>query len=308
MSFESITIPNQEGSNLCLYKWSPKDNVKKIGVVQIAHGMAEWAGRYDNFAERLVDAGYIVYANDHRGHGKTAKNIDDIGFLGKDGFNGMVRDLKVVHDLIQKENPDLPVFLFGHSMGSFLAQSYASQYGDALKGIILSGSNGELGYILNVGIIIARLQVFLFGEKAKSRLLNRVTFGFYNKPFKPYRTPFDWLSRDTAEVDKYMDDAFCGSIFTSSFYYDFLKGLKALYEDSKINLIPKNLPVYILSGSMDPVGEFGKGVTRLAQQYRHYGLTDVTLKLYEDARHEILNEINKDEVINDILRWLDSKV
>jgi alpha-beta hydrolase superfamily lysophospholipase len=308
MSFENMTISNQKGINLQLYKWSPKGNVKKIGVVQIAHGMAEWAGRYDNFAERLVDAGYIVYANDHRGHGKTAKNVDDIGFLGKDGFNGMVRDLKVVQGLIQDENPDLPLFLFGHSMGSFLAQSFASQYGDTLKGIILSGSNGKLGNILHLGIIIAKLQVFLFGEKAKSRLLNKTTFGFYNKPFKPCRTPFDWLSRDTAEVDKYMDDIYCGGIFTSSFFYDFFKGLKTLYDDSKINLIPKNLPVYILSGSMDPVGEFGKGVTRLAQLYRRHGLTDVTLKLYKDARHEILNEINKDEVINDILQWLISKV
>ncbi|MGI6571516.1 MAG: lysophospholipase [Caldicoprobacterales bacterium] len=307
MNFETSTVPNQDGDELYLYKWVPPEGKSIIGVVQIAHGMAEWAGRYDEFAERITDAGYLVYANDHRGHGNTAKDADSIGFSGKDSFNGMVRDLKLVNDIIREENPELPVFLFGHSMGSFLSQSFISQYGNALKGVILSGSNGKQSPALNVGVIIAWLQVLTLGERAKSRFINSITFGSYNKPFKPNRTSFDWLSRDMKEVDKYIADPFCGSIFTTGFYYDFFKGLRKLYDSNKIDCIPKSLPVYIISGSMDPVGGMGKGVTRLAQLYRRHGMTDVSLKLYEGARHELLNEINKDQVIDDILRWLNKK-
>jgi alpha-beta hydrolase superfamily lysophospholipase len=307
MNYESRTIYNKDGDKLFLYKWSPKESNKRMGIVQIAHGMAEWAGRYSEFAEKLTSAGYLVYANDHRGHGKTAEDTDSIGFLGRDGFNGMVKDLKAVDEVIRKENPELPVFLFGHSMGSFLAQNYISQYGNILKGVILSGSNGKQNLALNLGIIIARLQVLMLGEKAKSKLLNKISFGTYNRHFKPNRTSFDWLSRDAKEVDKYIADPYCGGIFTTSFYYDFFKGLNKLYDSDKIHSIPKALPVLIISGNMDPVGEMGKGVTRLAQLYRQHGLTDVTLKLYENARHELLNEINKDQVINDILDWLNKK-
>lgn len=308
MNYESRTIFNQELDKLCLYKWAPQESEKRIGIVQIAHGMAEWAGRYYEFAERLSAAGYLVYANDHRGHGNTSKDIKSIGFSGEDGFNGMVSDLKVVYDVIRKENPNLPIFLFGHSMGSFLGQSFISRYGNELKGVILSGSNGKQGIALNLGIMIAKLQVLMIGERAKSKMLNKISFGSYNKFFKPNRTSFDWLSRDTKEVDKYIADPYCGGIFTTSFYYDFFKSLSTLYDSEKIEVIPKDLPVYIISGSMDPVGELGKGVTRLAQLYRQYGLSDVTLKLYENARHELLNEINKDQVIDNILQWLNMKI
>ena len=307
MGYENFFVANQDGHNLCLYKWTPKDKNNAAGIVQIAHGMAEWAGRYNYFAEKLTEAGYIVYAHDHRGHGKTAKDAENIGFLGEDGFNGMVRDLRLVHNLINEKHPDLPVILFGHSMGSFLAQSYICQYGNILKGVILSGSNGEHGSILNLGILIAKIQMMLFGSKAKSKLLNSITFGLYNKPFKPCRTPFGWLSRDASEVDKYIGDPYCGGIFTTSFFYDFFKGLKTLHDPYKLDQIPKSLPILILSGSRDPVSEFGNGVARLAESYRKLGLTDVTLKIYEKARHELLNELNKDEVIADIIHWLKEK-
>ncbi|HHT65959.1 MAG TPA: alpha/beta hydrolase [Clostridiales bacterium] len=307
MTFESKRISNLEGSMLNLYKWTPEEHSEVIGIVQIAHGMAEWAGRYDEFASRLAASGYLVYANDHRGHGKTAKDVDSIGFLGKDSFNGMVRDLKLIHDFIKSENTGLPVYLFGHSMGSFLAQSFAAKYGSVLNGMILSGSNGKQGFMLNLGIWIAGLQVLMQGEKAKGKLLDRLTFGTYNKHFKPANTPFDWLSRDTAEVGKYIADPYCGGVFTASFFYDFFRGLNILYDSEQIDNIPKNLPIFILSGSMDPVGEFGKGVVRLVQLYHKHGLTDVSLKLYENARHEILNETNKDEVVEDILGWLNKK-
>ncbi len=304
MSYENFFILNSERQKLCLYKWLPEYVEKAVGVVQIAHGMAEWAGRYNDFAEKLVEAGYIVYAHDHRGHGNTVKDISSIGYLGKDSFNGMIEDIKLINDLIREKHPNLPIILFGHSMGSFLAQGYIALYGNSLKGVIFSGSNGDHGFILNLGILIAKLQVLLSGEKAKSKLLSKITFGSYNKAFKPNRTPFDWLTRNTIEVDKYINNPYCGGIFTASFYFDFFKGLKTLHKRKTISNIPKSLPVLIISGSMDPVGEFGKGVSRLFELYHQHGFTDVTLKIYENARHELLNEINKDEVTTDILQWI----
>lgn len=307
MNHKQITIQGYKGAELRLYIWLPIDSKIK-GVVQIAHGMAEWAGRYDEFAKKLVNSGYKVYANDHRGHGNSVKNVNDIGFLGKDGFNAMVEDMKIVHDLIRKENPDVPIFLLGHSMGSFLAQSYVTKYGDDLKGVIYSGSNGKQGAVLNAGILIARLQVLFLGEKAKSKLLDSMTFGTYNKSFSPCRTSYDWLSREPNKVDKYVKDPYCGGVFTTSFFYDFFKGLKSLYEKENINRIPKDLPVCILSGKMDPVGEFGKGIARLEKFYRDQGIIDVHVKIYDDSRHEILNETNKDEVTDDIIAWISDRV
>ncbi|HOB20734.1 MAG TPA: lysophospholipase, partial [Candidatus Atribacteria bacterium] len=266
--------------------------------------MAEHAGRYGRFADFLANNGYIVYANDHRGHGRTAGDPEAAGYLGRDGFFGMARDMKLLTDRIKAEEPDLPLYLFGHSMGSFLAQYYITKWGGGLKGVILSGSNLQKGPVLKAGIIIAGLQRLLLGDRKRSKLLNSLSFDSFNKRFRPVRTPFDWLSRDTAEVDRYVADPYCGAVFTTSFFHDFFKGLDGLYDKAALEAIPKDLPVLILSGDMDPVGGFGKGPRLLEKLYHSLGLLDVTLKLYTDGRHEMLNEINRDEVMKDILGWL----
>lgn len=301
----NFTFKDDEGVKIYSYKWSPENDSAIKGVVQISHGMAEMSSRYAGFAEFLTDNGYIVYSNDHRGHGKTAKNLEDIGYLGEsDGFKWMIEDMHELTGIIKKENPDLPVVLFGHSMGSFLTQGYIEQYGKELNGAILSGSNGKQGLILTIGKIIAKGEMKKIGRKGRSELLNNMSFGSYNKSFNPCRTDFDWLSRDAKIVDKYIDDPYCGGVFTASFYYDFLNGLSQIEKRKNIEQIPKDLPIYIFSGALDPVGKNGKGIAKLVDIYKQLNIRDVTFKLYEDGRHEMLNELNKDEVMKDILTWL----
>ena len=301
---ETLKFKTSDNQEIFIYNWRPENEAK--GIVQIAHGMAETSYRYKRFAEKLVDESYIVYANDHRGHGNTAASIEELGYMGPDGYNRMVKDMKEFTDFIRdKEGEELPLFLFGHSMGSFLSQRYISLYGNNIQGVILSGTSGSQGPILNIGIHIAKKEVQKKGPKAKSPRLNDLSFGSYNKKFKPTRTDFDWLSRDEKEVDKYIKDPYCGGIFTTSFYYDFFRGLKENFKKGNLEKIPKDLPIYIFAGDKDPVGNMGKGVLKLVKTYEKLGIKDLEYKLYKDGRHEMLNEINRDEVIEDIIKWLD---
>ena len=199
MKLIEATYKDNENAEIHYYKWIPDTSIK--GAVQISHGMAETAKRYQRLASHLTDEGYIVYANDHRGHGKTAGFIENIGYLGdNDGFKWLVNDMYQLSLIIKKENPSVPLFLFGHSMGSFLCQRYIELYGNEINGVILSGTNGKQGPILNLGLLISRLEIILKGRKAKSKILNDMCFGGFNKNFNPARTEFDWLSRDTHEV------------------------------------------------------------------------------------------------------------
>jgi alpha-beta hydrolase superfamily lysophospholipase len=308
MKSESFTFKDKGGLEIFVYKWLPGEDVQVKGVVQIAHGMAETAARYEGLASVLTNNGFIVYANDHRGHGKTAGEISKLGDLGEDGFNSMVENMKELNDMIKKENLALPVFLLGHSMGSFLTQRYICLYGSELKGAVLSGSCGKQGIIIDIGRLIAKREIKKVGRRSKSIKLNKLSFGSYNNYFKPTRTDFDWLSRDNKEVDKYMDDPFCGTVFTAGFFYDFLGGLKIIASQKEINNVPKELPIYIFSGDKDPVGKNGKGVLKLIKTYKEHGIADLTHKLYKDGRHEMLNEINKEEVTFDVLKWLNAHI
>jgi alpha-beta hydrolase superfamily lysophospholipase len=294
-----------DGVIINVHKWGLEEGQAIKGIVQISHGMAEWAYRYDYFAKALNREGYIVYANDHRGHGLTAPSMEDVGYISdNDGFFDKVEDMRELNQLIREEHPSLPVVLFGHSMGSFLSQRYIQLYGSDLVGVILSGSNGKQGPIINLGIALAYLEMKFKGRRHRSRLLDKLSFGSYNRAFPDNRTKFDWLSRDEKLVDRYIEDPYCGGIFTSSFFYDFLRGLKMITRRKNLEAVPKNLPIYIFSGSMDPVGGFGKGVEKLKEMYETHGLKEVSLVLYPEGRHEMLNEINRDEVIEDIVRWL----
>lgn len=302
-----FTYTSSDGLEIYVYKWMPKE--KEIrGVVQISHGMAETAARYKRFAKVLNQNGYIVYANDHRGHGKTAKDIDSLGYLGdNDGFNLLIQDIAKLSDRIRKENPGLDLYLFSHSMGSFAAQRYIIDYKDKIDGLVLSGSNGEQGFKLSAARTIAKLEMMIRGRKAKSKLLNNLSFGAYNKKFKPGKTGSEWLSRDEEEVKKYVEDPYCGTIFPTSFYYDFLANLQYIEDKSNFEKIPRDLPILIISGEDDPVGDFGKGVKKLYSRYKEAGVRDLEIKLYPGARHEILNEINRDEVMKDVVNWLHSR-
>jgi alpha-beta hydrolase superfamily lysophospholipase len=309
MKTEELTFTDEENVEIFYYKWSPDDSVNSKGIVQISHGMAELSARYERTASALTSSGYIVYANDHRGHGRTALSLDSIGYPGdRDGFSWMVRDMFQLSQIIKAENPSVPIFLLGHSMGSFLSQRYIQLHGGEIDGLVLSGTNGKQGLSLDIGILVARIEIKLRGRRAKSRTLNSLSFGSFNKSFHPSRTEFDWLSSDSSEVDKYISDEYCGRIFTAGFFNDFFEGLKEIENPSNMADIPRDLPVYIFSGEKDPVGGFTKGVMRLVQTYRSLGMKDVTYRFYKDGRHEMLNEINREQVVSDLIVWLNSKI
>ncbi len=306
MTSENFIFIDPEGYEIFTYKWLP-DNVLNIkGVVQIAHGMAEHAGRYERFAKILTEAGYSVYANDHRGNGKTAKTLENVGIAGdKEGFRWMIKNMYQLTEIIKKENKGLPVFILGHSMGSLLLQGYLSLYGNEINGAILSSTAGKAGPVINLGILLAKNEIKKAGRNNKSPKLSRLSFGSYNKAFKPNRTKFDWLSRDEKEVDKYIQDQFCGGTFTSGFFYDLTRGIKWLHQKTTMDGIPKNLPIYLFSGDKDPLGHQTKSVYQLIGMYRKLGINNLSFKFYKNGRHESLNEINRDEVMADVVNWLD---
>ncbi|RDY24211.1 alpha/beta hydrolase [Romboutsia maritimum] len=309
MKCTTFTFKGEENLDIYTYKWESEINNEVKGIVQIAHGMSETAIRYEAFAKELTDNGYIVYINDHRGHGKTAKVVENVGYLAeKNGFRCLVEDMNKLTSIIKKNHEDLPIYLFGHSMGSFASQRYIMEYGDNIDGLILSGSNGKNGTILSIATIIINHEIKRYGRKYRSKKLDNLIFGGNNKKFKPSRTDFDWLSRDTAQVDKYIEDPFCGVLFTCGFFSDLIQGLKEIEDKENLKKVPLKLPIFIMSGDKDPVGKNGKGVLNLRDRYIGLGVKDVSCKLYEGGRHEMLNEVNKDEVIKNIICYLDKKV
>jgi alpha-beta hydrolase superfamily lysophospholipase len=278
-------------------------------IVHIAHGMAEHGARYARPAEALTRAGYIVYADDHRGHGKTAKNPDELGFIAEsNGFYRVVKDLVELIAHEKKEHPGLPVVLFGHSMGSFYTQAFLIEHGKEIAGAVLSATSGKPSLLASAGRIVARAERARLGARGKSALLNKLSFDQFNVPFKPNRTAFDWLSRDGAEVDKYIADPLCGFVCTTSLWVDLLDTLAEIADPNRQRLIPKKLPIYVFAGSEDPVGEQTKSINQLLSAYRAAGLENVQHRYYPGGRHEMFNETNRDEVVNDLLAWLDAKI
>jgi alpha-beta hydrolase superfamily lysophospholipase len=303
MQTKTFTFTDGAGVEIFVRQWVP-DSPPIHAVVQIAHGMAETSERYQRFAKALTEAGYVVYANDHRGHGETAGILEEVGCLGEDGYNWMIRNLHQLNGIIQQQYPGVPIFLFGHSMGSFLAQQYIALYGHSIQGVILSGTGGKPGPLLHFGIHLAKREMKKNGPRSRSQTLTDLTFGAYNKTFQPARTPFDWLSRDESEVDLYVENPYCGGVFTANFYYYFFKGLQETHQKGLMQQIRKNLPIHIIFGNQDPVGRNGKGVMQLLKMYRNLDLQQVTHQMYPGGRHEMLNETNRDEVTHDILAWL----
>lgn len=301
METSTFYFYGKDGKQLFARKWT--SNKQPKAIVQISHGMAEHIGRYHEFARYLVEHGIFVYGNDHRGHGHTETRNEDLGyFADDDGYETIVQDMNSLTDIIQLEYPDTPIILFGHSMGSFLSRRYIQLFGKRLQGVVFSGTGGHPGFVGKLGHILATREAKKHGRRTPSKRLNSLTFGSYNKAFHPTRTEFDWLSRDVDEVDKYINDPLCGGVFTAGFFDDFLKGLLSLYqEDGKI---PKDLPAYFLSGELDPVGKNTKGVLQNIHQLQSVGIKDISYKFYPGGRHEILNEINREEVFSDILQWI----
>ena len=309
MKSDTFSFKALDGTQIFTYRWMPDKDSDIKGAVQIAHGMAEHAARYERFAGALTKAGYTVHANDHRGHGKTAGTQDKVGYFADEkGWEKVVEDMHTLTGIIKKEQPHKPFFLFGHSMGSFLSRHYSMLYASELSGLVLSGTGGDPGAVGKAGLFIARMDAKFHGKKAKSNIMNKLSFGAFNGAFKPNRTDYDWLSRDNAEVDKYINDPWCGAVFTAGFFCDMLEDIGYINKKENIAKIPKNLPIYIFSGAKDPVGANTKGVTQVYNTLKNAGIVDLTLKFYEEGRHETLNEINREEVFTDVIAWLNKHI
>lgn len=309
MQTEELTVQAPDGVALHVYHWSSDTGAPPKAIVHIAHGMAEHAGRYARLAEALVAAGYEVYADDHRGHGKTAKTDADLGFFtAKDGWRTVVDDLKLHIRRAAERHPGKPVVLVAHSMGSFLAQQAIAEIGDQLAAVVLSGSNGKPPAIAAAGKLVARIERMRLGPHGRSNLLTALSFDDWNKKFKPNRTAFDWLSRDEKEVDKYAADPRCGFKCTTQMWVDLLDALGPLADPALQSRVPKSLPVFVIAGSEDAVSDRTKGLQQLLGAYRTAGLRRVSHKFYPNARHEVFNETNRDEVTRDVIAFLDGAV
>ncbi len=297
-------------SGLCdIYAQSaaPIDYGSIKGVVQISHGMAEYSNRYSRFALELCKAGYAVFISDHVGHGSSVENKEMLGFFGEEnGEETFIDDLKTLTDIAKSEYPNLPFFMLGHGMGSLIARKYTAKYGYLLDGVIYSGTSGE-NPALGVGILLANTMIKQNGPMHRSEVLDTIAFGSYNRKTQK-RTECDWATRDEAEVDKFIADELCGYKYTVSGMKVLFTTLKQVTTRRWYNTIPLSMPIFLISGSKDPVGDYGKGVKEVYKNLKKTGHKNVSMKLYEDARHEILNEINRDEVYNDIIEWLDKNV
>lgn len=301
----TFALSTPDGTSLHVHRWLP--DAPPRAVVQLAHGMVEHAARYAHLGERLAQEGYAVYAADHRGHGRTTSGSQSpagLAHLGDEhGFAAVVDDLLVLTDRVEREHPGAPVVLLGHSMGSFLARAYAARYGDRLAGLVLSGTAGDPGLVGRVGAALAALECRVRGPRSRSRLMEALTLGPYNRPFRPNRTGFDWLSRDEAQVDAYVEDDLSGGHATAGFYRDLLTGLRWVSDPSTAAQVPADLPVLVVSGEVDPVGG-AAAVTEVAALLRAAGVRKVTEKVWPGGRHEVLNETNRDEVEDHLVEWL----
>jgi len=304
-----------DGARLYLYRWSPEQEMPVRAVLHIVHGMAEYALRYRFLAEILTEAGIEVWAADQRGHGKTAcldiNKPDKGGLLGHcadgNGFTRVTADIHAINEEIRKTRK-APLFLLGHSWGSFIVQNYI-EYSDNINvnGCILSGTQGPVGFKVKAGVVIMSLLTMIKGQRKTSKLAKAMGDGQYSKAFKPSRTQFDWLSRDENEVDKYIADPLCGFLCSCGFYRDLTRLLYNIHRHDAMARINTNLPVYVFSGSADPVGDMGRGPTDLVKSYRDLGITDCEFVLYPCARHETLNETNRKEVIDNLLAWINKR-
>jgi alpha-beta hydrolase superfamily lysophospholipase len=297
-----FTLVAPDKTRLSCYEW-PCENAR--AAVVIVHGMAEHAARYGRFAQALNDTGIAVTAMDLRGHGVTAAGEIKGWFSKKQGWQAVLADIRQLTDWTKEKYEGRPLILFGHSMGSIFARAALFTFGELYHMAILSGVTVDIPGRRDIAPFIAKLASLLQGAGKPSPLLDNLTFGAYNKRFKPPRTRFDWLSRDTKEVDKYVLDENCGFICTGSMFVDVSRVLLETLKKNNVEKMPKDVPIFMISGDEDPVGGYGMAVAYLENQYKAAGL-DVSKKLYMEARHELLNETNRDEVTQDILDYINS--
>ncbi len=303
-----------DGTEIAVNRWIPDDEENIKGVIQLSHGMQEHALRYDRIGCILAENGFVFSAHDHRGHGKTAMEARKTGkgtfqkLADKDGFNKVVCDLDQIIDELRKDYEGKPLFLLGHSFGSFVSQAYIERHGEKLKGCILCGSKGPDMTAAIGGHAVASLLCF-FGQKNKqSKFMQNLAFAGYNDRFKEEKDELSWLSKSPANRMMYKADSWCGGTATVSFFRDLTYGLKTIHKSCNMKKIPKDLPVFIIYGEQDPVGKYGTSLVKLCNIYQQNGMKNVSIKGYPEDRHEIFNEEDGEIVLNDVINWVKSNL
>lgn len=310
MRKEEFYYDSRDGkSRLHAVRWTPENPDSIVGVVQIVHGMAEYAARYEEFAFFLTERGFVVTGEDHLGHGKSVGETGVYGyFCEQDPATVLVRDVHRLKKMTQALYPQVPYIILGHSMGSFITRNYMFRYGTGIKAAVILGTGMQTMAALKASKAVAAVQRIFMGSKHVSRLIDKLAFGSYNKRIDNARTSVDWLSRDGDRVDEYLADQMCGFTFTVNGFSALFELISRLYDRRNLEKIPKTLPTYIVSGTGDPVGDYGRGVRRAYESLKAVGMENVKLKLYEGGRHELLNETNRDEIMEDIYGWLKENV
>lgn len=287
-------------------EWTPDGEVK--AVLQMCHGMVEYIDRYDEFARFLCGHGYCVIGHDHLGHGQSVQDEESYGFFHETkGNEYVIGDIHKLREMGQKKYPGVPYFMLGHSMGSFFIREYMELYGKGLDGVIVMGTGMQPMPVLVAGKMLCRVIAAFKGWRYRSKLVDNMAFGSYNKRFEPARTDKDWLTKDEKHVDAYLGNPWCTFRFTVNAYYHMFRAIQFLQKKENIRRIPSDLPLFFVAGADDPVGNFGKNVKKAGENCRKCGVKDVTIKLYPNDRHEILNETDRQTVYEDLLRWMDEK-
>lgn len=307
MNKQEFYYPSADGiTNIHASKWLPEGEPK--AVLQIVHGMTEYAGRYDAFADFLTQHGYLVVAEDHLGHGLSVHDKSYYGYFGDNGNEWVIQDIHHLRKETQAENPNIPYMMLGHSMGSFLVRQYITEgdaaYADGLSGVIVMGTGWQPAAILAMGKAVAGSLGTRTREK-QSKLLEMMAFGTYLSKIDNPQSSKDWLTKDRAIIDKYRKDPLCMFHFTPNAFYHMFRGMQKAHDLKRMQKLPEGLPILFASGAEDPVGNWGEAVRKAYMVYTDNTKCDVQIKLYLDDRHEILNETDKDQVWADMLEFLD---
>ena len=307
MRKEEFYFPSRDNhTQIHAVRWIP-DSEKPCCIVQIVHGMAEYVERYENFAGFLTEHNVLVTGEDHLGHGKSMREDKNPGyFCEQDPATVVVRDVHRLKKMTQELYPGVPYFIVGHSMGSFMTRNYMCRYGSGIQGAVLLGTGMQAIPLLMVSKAIAGVQRLLLGDNHVATLLDKCAFGSYNKRINQPRTDKEWLTRDEAAVDAYLLDSACGFTFTVNGFRTLFELIRRLHKQENLQKIPKELPVLILSGTEDPVGDYGRGVQAAYASLGKAGLSHMSMKLYEGARHELLNETNRNQVMEEIWQWMEN--
>ena len=307
---EEFYFDSRDGkSRIHAVRYRPEDTGQVRCVLQVVHGMAEYAERYEEFAAFLVERGFVVTGDDHLGHGKSVGQGGKQGyFCEQDPATVLVRDVHRLKKLTEELYPGVPYVLMGHSMGSFITRNYLCRYGTGISGAVIMGTGMQPKAVLDMARLVAGIQKLFCGSGHVSRLLDRLAFGGYGRGITDRRTAFDWLSRDRERVDRYIADPMCGFTFTVNGFGALFELVLRLYSPENLAAVPRELPVFMVSGDADPVGDYGKGVRRAYDSLVAAGLTDIRLKLYPGGRHELLNETNRSQEMQDICRWVEENV